>query len=53
MNSSGTFTTPGFKEQPWTATFFIIFVIFASFFITNLFIGVIISAYNREIEKSG
>jgi hypothetical protein len=28
-------------------------VIFAAFFIVNLFIGVIISAYDREVDKSG
>jgi len=33
------------------AIFFIIFIIFASFFMLNLFVGVIISTYNREKEK--
>jgi hypothetical protein len=52
MNSShNPNEVPGYKKNPLTAGFFIIFVIFAAFFIINLFIGVIISAYNREIEK--
>jgi hypothetical protein len=54
MNSGNEpYQVPGFKNRPIAALFFIIFVIFAAFFIVNLFIGVVISAYNREIEKSG
>ena len=33
--------------------FFIIFIIVAGFFILNLFVGVVISTFNREKEKLG
>jgi hypothetical protein len=44
---------PGFKTSPESALFFAIFVISAAFFIINLFISVVVSSYNREIERSG
>jgi hypothetical protein len=53
MNSKGPTEVPGYKEKPAFALFFVVFIIFCSFFIINLFVGVIISAFNREIEKSG
>lgn len=33
--------------------YFIIFVIMMNFLVTNLFVGVVVSAYNREKEKMG
>lgn len=33
--------------------FFVIFVIIGNFFITNLFVGVLVSTYNREKDKLG
>jgi hypothetical protein len=53
MNSGGYDLVPGYKTQPFISIFFILFMIFGAFFIINLFVGVIISAYNREIERSG
>jgi len=53
MNSGGIDNVPGYKTQPFISIFFILFIIFGAFFIINLFVGVIISAYNREIERSG
>ena len=53
MNSRGPHETPGYKEQPWLALFFIIFIIFGSFFMMNLFVGVVLSAYNKEMERIG
>ena len=53
MNSGGPETAPGYKTSPYLSLFFILFIIFGAFFIINLFVGVIISAYNREIERSG
>lgn len=35
------------------SAYFIIFYIVMNYFITNLFVGVVIIAYNREKEKSG
>jgi hypothetical protein len=41
-------------DSTWVYTpFFIIFVIVGNFFITNLFVGVVVSTYNREKEKLG
>jgi hypothetical protein len=36
-----------------TAFYFVFIVVFGNFFIMNLFIGVIISKYNREKELLG
>lgn len=40
-------------EAPLTSIYFVVIVIFGNFFIMNLFIGVIISQYNREKELLG
>lgn len=40
-------------SDPFISFFFILFIIVGSFFITNLFVGVVISTYNRESEKLG
>jgi Ion transport protein len=39
--------------QPYASAFFIISVIIGNFFLSNLFVGVIITTYNREKESSG
>jgi len=39
--------------NPYAAIFFIIIVIVGNFFLMNLFIGVIITQYNREKELVG
>ena len=41
------------KSSPERSIFFIFFVIFGSFFILNLFVGIVISTFNREKEKLG
>lgn len=33
--------------------YFVVFICIGFFFITNLFVGVVVSAYNREKEKLG
>jgi len=33
--------------------FFVVFMVIGSFFILNLFVGVVISTYNREKERLG
>lgn len=38
---------------PAISIYFIVFMIVGNFFITNLFVGVVISTYNRENEKLG
>ena len=35
------------------AIYFIFYIIFGAFFITNLFVGVVISTYNREKDRLG
>jgi hypothetical protein len=44
---------PGHWENKFLSLFFISFVIIGSFFINNLFVGVVISAYNKEVERLG
>ena len=41
------------KTSPAIAIFFIIYIIICSFFILNLFVGVVITTYSREKEKLG
>ena len=41
------------KSNPYMAIFFIGFIIVGSFFILNLFVGIVISTFNREKEKLG
>jgi hypothetical protein len=45
INSRGPLLVPGYKESPYLAFFFVIFVIFGSFYLTNLFVGVVITAF--------
>ena len=40
-------------SQPMVALFFIAYIVVCSFFILNLFVGVVITTYNREKEKLG
>jgi Ion transport protein len=40
-------------ESPSSAIFFVFTLILGNFFLMNLFVGVIISTYNREKELSG
>jgi hypothetical protein len=40
-------------SKPHWIVFFILFIIFASFFIVNLFVGIVISTFNREKERLG
>ena len=42
---------PGSK--PFISLFFITYIVVCSFFILNLFVGVVITTYNREKEKLG
>lgn len=40
-------------SNPYYSLYFVIFIVIGAFFITNLFVGVVISTYNREKEKIG
>jgi hypothetical protein len=53
INSNGPDKVAGYKVSPELSSFFLVFVIFGAFFITNLFVGVVISAYNRESQRLG
>lgn len=44
---------PEYNASPGYAAFFIMFMTFSYFFITNLFVGVLVSTFNREKEKLG
>ena len=44
---------PSFHNQPFFSLFFILYIIVGAFFTTNLFVGVVISAYNREVQRLG
>jgi hypothetical protein len=53
VNSGGPDQVPVFNNSPYSRIFFILFVIFGAFFMTNLFVGVVINAFNRASEKLG
>jgi hypothetical protein len=44
---------PRYDSNKYIPLFFIIFMIIGNFVISNLFVGVIISSYNREKENIG
>jgi len=51
--SRGIDLQPERLARPYMAFFFIAFIVIGSFFILNLFVGVVISTYNRQKEKHG
>jgi voltage-gated cation channel len=51
MSITGIDTDPILKVKPFASIYFIVFVIVGSFFTLNLFVGIVISTYNREKEK--
>jgi len=40
-------------ENPYASLFFVIFLVIGNFFLMNMYIGVIITKYNREKELAG
>ena len=44
---------PKYNAGPEYGIFFIIFMVFCFFFVTNIFVGVLVSAFNREKEQLG
>ena len=44
---------PRYYSTPYYSFYFVIFTIVGAFFITNLFVGVVVSTYNREKDKLG
>lgn len=53
ISSRGVNQEPERYNQPLMAFFYIFFMIIGCFFMINLFVGVIISTYNRERENLG
>lgn len=51
MSITGVDTDLILKGKPATCFYFIVFVIVGAFFTLNLFVGIVISTYNREKEK--
>ena len=44
-------TKPVMETHPWAWIFFIIFIVFTTFMVLNLFIGVVVNAMQAEAEK--
>jgi len=44
---------PKRETNPWVPIFFIIFILFGSLFILNLFVGVVIGTFNNEKKNIG
>ena len=53
MNSRGPNMQPGSKESYSSSLFFMGYIIFGAYFMANLFVGVVISSFNRERENLG
>ena len=53
MNSNGPNLQPGSKVNYIYSIFFMSYIIFGAYFMANLFVGVVISSFNRESEKLG
>ena len=53
VRSNGAGKQPGDKFDGLAAIYYTFYIIFGAFFITNLFIGVVISTYNREKDRLG
>jgi hypothetical protein len=53
VNSDGPEAVPVFYNSPFVVVFFILFIIFGAFFMTNLFVGVVINAFNKESDRLG
>ena len=53
MNSNGPNLQPGGKENYVISLFFCAYIIFGAYFMANLFVGVVISSFNRESENLG
>jgi len=53
VSSVGIDKAPIENNRPEFMLFFFVFIIVASFFVLNLFVGIVISTYNREKEKQG
>ena len=51
VSSVGIDKAPIENNRPEFMLFFFVFIIVASFFVLNLFVGIVISTYNREKEK--
>ncbi|XP_075823798.1 sodium channel protein type 11 subunit alpha [Microtus pennsylvanicus] len=51
VDSRGKDEQPGFEENSFAYLYFVVFIIFGSFFTLNLFIGVIIDNFNQQQKK--
>ncbi|XP_012590773.1 PREDICTED: sodium channel protein type 11 subunit alpha isoform X2 [Condylura cristata] len=53
VDSRGKDKQPYFETNPYMYLYFVVFIIFGSFFTLNLFIGVIIDNFNQQQKKLG
>uniref|UniRef100_A0A8D2DS21 Sodium channel protein n=1 Tax=Sciurus vulgaris TaxID=55149 RepID=A0A8D2DS21_SCIVU len=53
VDSKGVNKQPAFEANPYMYLYFVVFIIFGSFFTLNLFIGVIIDNFNQQQKKLG
>jgi hypothetical protein len=53
IDAQGPHLVPGHGVSPYLYIFFVFFQIVGSFFLTNVFVGVVISAFNRETKSIG
>jgi len=53
MASRGPDLQPSPNSQPQVALFYVFFMVVGCFFMINMFVGVVISTYNREKENLG
>jgi hypothetical protein len=53
MDSRGEDLTPRPKSDNLAPIFYVITVLFCSFYVINMFAGVVVASYNRESERIG
>ena len=51
MSVTGIDNDLNLKVNPAASLYFLVFIIVGAFFTLNLFVGIVISTYNREKEK--
>eukprot|EP01043_Picozoa_sp_COSAG02_P014503 COSAG02_NODE_600_length_19717_cov_44.964471_2_plen_163_part_00 len=53
IDSTNTGLQPAYNEGPFMPAFFLIFIVFGSFFLLQLFAGAIVNQYNTLNEQAG
>jgi hypothetical protein len=53
MDSTGMGSQPRRNTNPAASLYFVVFILFGSFLVMNLFVGAVVDNFNRQSDKSG